>query len=397
MQKIQLTRAIVEAAATRDRDYRIWDTKVPGLYLRVRATGAKGFYVQWRRNETRALGKPPALTLDMARVRALAVLNDAAANGTPSLAKPRAAVATLATFLADEYEPWAVGHLKRGSEAAERIRRVYAGLLDLPLTEIDARAVEAIRTARLAAKASKATCNRDLVVIKAALSRAVAWGHLTTHPLAGTKPARLDTSAVVRYLSDDEETRLRKALVARDDGIRTDRENGNRWRSARDHDALPPIPADGFGDYLTPLVLVAINTGARRGELTSLTWADVDLVAALVTIHGDRAKSGKTRHVPLNDEAVDVLTRWKVQRPAGRVFPVDDPKKAWAGLLEDAKIESFRFHDLRHHFASRLVMAGVDLNTVRELLGHADLKMTLRYAHLAPEHKASAVQKLMRR
>ena len=87
------------------------------------------------------------------------------------------------------------------------------------------------------------------------------------------------------------------------------------------------------------------------------------------------------------------------QRPY--VFPgaegarLEDIKKGWAPLVKAAKVEAFTFHDLRHTFASKLVMAGVDLNTVRELLGHADLKMTLRYAHLAPEHKAAAVAKLV--
>jgi integrase len=133
-----------------------------------------------------------------------------------------------------------------------------------------------------------------------------------------------------------------------------------------------------------------------------MRWQDVDLTRRIVTVAAAHAKSGRTRYVPLNDEAVRILKTWRTSDVAstGYVFPgaggarLIDVKTAWMSLLRVAGVTGFRFHDLRHTFASRLVMAGVDLNTVRELLGHADLKMTLRYAHLAPEHKAAAVAKL---
>ena len=89
------------------------------------------------------------------------------------------------------------------------------------------------------------------------------------------------------------------------------------------------------------------------------------------------------------------LRLWRIKTGGqGAVFGLTDIKKSFASLLKLAEIQNFRFHDLRHHFASKLVMAGIDLNTVRELLGHVDIRMTLRYSHLAPEHKAAAVEVL---
>jgi integrase len=154
------------------------------------------------------------------------------------------------------------------------------------------------------------------------------------------------------------------------------------------------------------MVLLAINTGVRQGELFGLTVECVNLTVNSISIEGSKAKSGKTRHIPLNLEAQNILKDWLSHRgnpKSGLVFPnydgkqFDNVKRSWAAVLKEAKIETFRWHDMRHHFASRLVMVGVDLNTVRELLGHSSLEMTLRYAHLSPEIKAEAVSRLERR
>jgi integrase len=146
------------------------------------------------------------------------------------------------------------------------------------------------------------------------------------------------------------------------------------------------------------MVLLTLNTGLRHGEAFDLTWEHVNFKTRFLTVEGATAKSSQTRHIPLNDEALSVLSAWRAQGVEGAlVFPgkgggrLDNVRKAWAGVLADAGITGFRWHDTRHSFASKLVMKGVPLNTVRELLGHADLTTTLRYAHLAPDHKADAV------
>ena len=154
-----------------------------------------------------------------------------------------------------------------------------------------------------------------------------------------------------------------------------------------------------YGDRITPLVILALKTGMRRGELFDLEWSAVDLKRKVITVTGETAKSSKTRHIPLSPSALEAIKAWKKQAPSseGRVFPasnggrLDNVKKSWANVLKKAKISQFRWHDMRHDFASKLVMNGVPLNTVRELCGHADLNTTLRYAHLAPDHKADAV------
>jgi integrase len=148
-------------------------------------------------------------------------------------------------------------------------------------------------------------------------------------------------------------------------------------------------------------VLTTLHTGFRASELLSLTWQDVDFRRGVVTVRARYAKNGEGRSMPLNDTLTMVLKSARVdQAREERVFcnrngdPYRSFRTAFEKAVRKASIADFTFHDLRHTFASRLVMAGVDLPTVKELMGHKHITMTLRYAHLSSDHKQAAVKKL---
>lgn len=294
----------------------------------------------------------------------------------------------------------------------------FAEFLEWPLALISAFELERWRAERLRSGTGPArrakgrprpvaanTVNRDLAPLRAAFARAVQWGWLEANPLERFQPARVDRRARVRFLDDEEEQRLRAALEAREQQQRAARARHNAWRRARRRRAAPSLDGVPYTDHLRPMVLLSLHTGLRRGELFSLEWRDVSFAREQLTVRGETAKTGTTRHIPLNAEALEVLRAWHAQdrrRRAGLVFVsprggrFDNVNKAWGAVLREARITGFRWHDLRHTFASRLVMAGAGIETVRELLGHSTLAMTLRYAHLAPAHKRDAVALLVR-
>lgn len=396
-----LTKRIVATAQPRERPYELRDTQVRGLLLRVQPSGHKAWIVTWTHGKRRTLGSAGHLSLDQARDIAVRVIAEFIQTGLPSIAKPKLPQITLEAFLRDHYAPWARVELKGADNYAERLERVFQRALSKPLIEIDAAWVERWWSERLQGKTraggtiTKATAWRDLASLRSVLSKAVKWGVLEANPLLRLRVKSAQPRSVVRFLSVAEEKRLRHALSSRDVSLAAARASANEWRRARKRHLYPEFPLGAYVDHMTPVVLLAMNTGLRRGELLALDWSDINLDARILTVRRENAKSGKQRHVPLNAEALAVLKQWMSQTAgAGSVFGVASVKSSWGSLLTAAKVENFRFHDLRHHFASRLVMGGVDLNTVRELLGHADLTMTLRYAHLAPEHLAAAVEKL---
>ncbi len=402
----KLSPAVVEAAKPEADPYRIWDTTVPQLFLRVQPSGIKSWNVLWNRQSSKSLGKWPGVTVESARTKARAVLEETDRLGAPAAviesrlpgtAKP----ITLGDFVREHYEPWALAHQKQGDATVGNLKKQFTHLFDKQLTDVCAFDLERFKAKRLKAGIKPATVNRDLDRIRGALSRAVEWGFLAAHPIKAVKRVKGADNSRVRFLDAKEEGRLRDALAAREAARRKDRESGNAWLIARGKEPRPQWGESEYIDHLMPLVLLAMNTGLRRGELFGLRWDHLDLGARRLTVVAGNAKSRKARHVPLNDEAHAVLTEWKkTGKGSGLVFPgaggapLTNINKSWAGLVDDAKLVDFHFHDLRHHFASRLVQAGVDLYAVKELLGHSDFAMTARYAHLQPDHLAAAVAKL---
>lgn len=404
--RTKITQRVADAAAPEGKPYEIHDTDLKGLLLRVQPSGARSFVVTWGRGKRRTLGRYPVMTVAGARVAALAALSESAEHGAPLAVieanKPATdKPITVGDFITQHYQPWALTHQKAGKATIDALASVWGGLYEKQLTELSAFDVERVKSARLKGGRKPATVNRDLDRIRGALSRAVEWGFLAAHPIKAVKRTKGADNSRVRYLSQPEGRRLRKALVDREAQRRAQRKSGNEWRTQRGGDGRAMWPEDGYTDHLMPMVLVALNTGMRRGEILGLRWEHLNMDAAMLTVTAGNAKSSKARHIPLNAEALAVLTRWGKQHGTdGLVFPgvggarMSHVSTSWDSLTVAAKLEDFRFHDLRHDFASKLVMAGVDLNTVRELLGHADLKMTLRYAHLAPQKLAAAVAKL---
>jgi integrase len=172
-------------------------------------------------------------------------------------------------------------------------------------------------------------------------------------------------------------------------------ENNRRLRYLNSHEIQALI--SHCTSNTKAIVITALNTGCRKGEILSLKWDNVDLKHGFILL--DSTKNGERREIPINETLRDTLQGLARRVDIPYVFydnatgkPYQDVKKSFNTACRKAGIKDFKFHDLRHTFASHLVMAGVDITTVKELLGHKTLTMTLRYAHLAPSHKVKAVQ-----
>jgi integrase len=219
-------------------------------------------------------------------------------------------------------------------------------------------------------EAAPATVNRELAFLKCLFNDAIANRKVESNPVRAVRLLR-ENNQRVRFLTDEEEQRLQAALSA--------------------------------GDW--PPVAVALHTGLRQSEQFNLKWENIDFDTGIVTV--TRSKHGELRHIPMNDQVRQILrtlpsrqtSEWVFPSRTGRT-PIDVHNflsRKFMPAVRRSHIENLHWHDLRHTFASRLVMAGVDLRTVQELMGHKTITMTIRYSHLSARHQYEAVQRLLDR
>lgn len=226
------------------------------------------------------------------------------------------------------------------------------------LDEIDKRLIDEIRQKKLSTGVSNGTVNRILALIRAVLNTAKdEWEWLDTVPTVKSLP---ENASRIRWLTHGEVEKILKELP----------------------------------EHLSAMMRFTLATGLRETNVTGLEWSQIDMQKRCAWIHADQAKGKKSISVPLNDDAMTIL-RLQIKKNEKFVFtykgePVTRANNhAWRKALKRAGIENFRWHDLRHTWASWHVQNGTPLNVLKELGGWADLTMVLRYAHLSSEHLAS--------
>lgn len=214
---------------------------------------------------------------------------------------------------------------------------------------------------------SNATIKRYCSLLSKMFNLLIADGKLDKNP-CHFSPKLRENNYKIRYLTEDEQTRMFAQL--------------NKPEFLK----------------LKPIIICALYTGMRKGEILNLKWSQVDLKNDYIDVL--KSKSGKERKIPIADKLKIELQKLG-KNGEEYVFinpdtqkPYTDIKKSFASLLKKAQISNFRFHDLRHTVATRLVESGMDLLIVQEILGHAKIETTMRYAHPVPERKLTAINKL---
>ena len=270
---------------------------------------------------------------------------------------------SLRRFVEEKYWPTMKGTLS--SHEARRSRSILDQHIlprfgDYKLSKVRTEDIDRWQSERIG-KASPGTVRKEMMRLKHLLNCAVKWRYIKDSPAKGLQTVIMP-SGRVRYLSPEERVKL----------------------------------LDQARPELRLYIEAALQTGARRGELCSLRWTNVDMRMRTLTF--PKTKNGDCRTVPMTDTLYRLLH--SLPRPLDQEAPVlpslspDAVTIGFGRLASDLNLPNLKFHDLRHDVASTLTMAGVPQRTVMEILGHKDPRMTLRYQHLSPDHLRSAIQAL---
>ena len=268
--------------------------------------------------------------------------------------------------LTGEYLKWAAR--QRGYRTKKGyVLQLAQSYGSLPLRRFSTMLIEQLQTERLQRGNKPATINRLVATLKHMFTKAVEWDMVEEETLKRVRRVKLleENNRRLRYLSKEE----CQALI------------------------------NACDKHLKPIVITALNTGMRKTEILTLKWNQADFKHGFILL--EITKNGERREIPINDTLRATLQSITRRLDIPYLFydpkkgkPYEDVKRSFASACRRSGLMDFRFHDLRHTFASHLVMAGIDITTVKELLGHKTLAMTLRYAHLAPSHKVKAVNVL---
>jgi integrase len=182
--------------------------------------------------------------------------------------------------------------------------------------------------------------------------------------------------------------------------IKRKAENNDRIRflTPQEEERLTAVIRKHWPHYL-PAFVISLHTGMRASEQVGLQWVDVSFDSRILTLW--KTKPGKTRHISLNSVALAEFEALRKESSSTHIFlntegdPLRSPRDWFEPAVEKAGLTDYTWHCNRHTYASRLVMSGVDIRTVAGLMGHSTIQMTMRYAHLAPEHNAAAVERLV--
>jgi integrase len=404
MTSVSISKNLIAKLKPRPQAYDVRDNRLKGFMVRVHPTGGMTYVVQYDRAKRINLGKVNVLTPAQARERAIKILSDYACGSSPREPEvTQRSVPTLKVFLENEYGTWVKTHNISGEDAIKTIYRHFNHLMNMPLDQIGVKHIDGWRAKKLElGSMKKNTINRTVTPLRSAITKAVEWGVIEQHGLAGLKILKYDDTRI-RYLEEEEKEKLFYILKKREKQMRQQRTNANVWRKARSYKLFSEIETSEFADHLLPMFILALNTGIRKGELLQLTRSDINLKKG--TLFVAKSKNYLSRYVPLNKTASGALQTWMNQTdymnskylfvsPLNPSKPITSIQKAWRKAVDESGISNLRWHDLRHDFASNLVMKDVSLYAVQKLLGHKKIDQTMKYAHLAADFIAESVAKL---